>query len=77
MTYKLINDELAQMYSGLVESVMVSQMVDSENSYAYIEKRKNAYSSETELTRIEAIHPNRNGYRLYAQAVARDFVGRL
>lgn len=77
ITYKLINDELAETYGTLVESVMVSQMVDSENCYAYIEKKKNAYSSETERDHIEAVHPNRNGYRLFAQAVARDFVGRI
>ena len=77
IAYKFVNDELAETYGPLVESVMVSQMVDSENCYAYIEKKKNAYSSETELAHIEAVHPNRNGYRLYAQAVARDFVGRI
>ena len=77
--YHLVNEELAAMsdYSGFVESVFVSPQIDSENAYAYINKKVNAYLSETERQYVENIHPNTVGYKMYGHAVARDILSRI
>jgi len=72
-----INKKLKNSYSGIVDNILISPQVDSENAYAYFEKEKNNYMTEKELTRIEAVHPNEIGYRQFGAAVVRDIIGRI
>ena len=72
-----INKKLKNSYSGIVDNILISPQVDSENAYAYFEKEKNNYMTEKELTRIEAVHPNEIGYRQFGSAVVRDLIGRI
>ncbi len=64
-------------YCSFVSSVLIAPQVDSENAYAWINKPKNNYTSDTEVQRIEAIHPNTIGYRMFGAAVVRDIIGRI
>ena len=64
-------------YCSFVSNLLIAPQVDSENAYAWIEKPKNNYTTETEIQHIEAVHPNTIGYRMFGAAVVRDIIGRI
>lgn len=74
----MANDEISQEtdYSSFVSSVRMAQQVDSENGYAWYMKQVNRYTAATEKVRLEAVHPNMFGYKMYANAVVRDILSR-
>ena len=64
-------------YSPYVDAYLCAPQIDSENGYAYINKFINNYSDVYEIEKIENVHLNRAGQRMYGAAVARDILGRL
>ena len=71
--------KIAQMdeYKSFCSASMIAPFVDSENSFAYIEKQVNKRISETYHALIEQVHPNSLGYTMMGEAVVRDLISRI
>ena len=73
------NVKIAAMddYKSFCSTYMVAPFVDSENSFAYINKQINKRVSETYKALIEQVHPNSLGYTMIGEAIVRDIISRL
>jgi len=73
------NVKIAAMdeYSSFCSTSMIAPFVDSENSFAYINKQINKRMSETYKALIEQVHPNSLGYTMMGEAVVRDLISRI
>lgn len=64
-------------YKSFVSTYLIAPFVDSENSFAYINKQVNKRMSETHKELIEQVHPNTLGYTMIGESIVRDIITKL